>query len=105
MRLKGKILFAIFLLFFAKWVSASENIWLSNTPPEKISKKIRHGMHGVSLIKGKDGKEKQEQQHKFHHQPCFQDQTPHAGGLRVLSKEHRDNQHQLHISPPHRNKF
>jgi len=58
MRLKGRILVAIFLIFFAEWVSASENIWLSNTPPKKISKEILHGMHGVSLIKGKDGREK-----------------------------------------------
>ncbi len=58
MRLKDRILIAIFLLFFAEGASASENIWLSNTPPKKISKKIRHGMHGVSFIKGNDGREK-----------------------------------------------
>jgi len=58
MKLKGKILFVIFLLFFAEGALALENIWLSNTPPKKISKKIRHGMHGVSFVKGQDGKEK-----------------------------------------------
>ncbi|MDY6856405.1 MAG: hypothetical protein SWO11_17230 [Thermodesulfobacteriota bacterium] len=49
---------AVFLLFFVIRASASEIIWLSDAPPEKVSKEIRHGMRGVSLINGKDGRER-----------------------------------------------
>jgi len=58
MKWKGRILIAIFLLFFAMGASASEIIWLSNTPPKKISKEIHRGMHGVPFIREKDGTEK-----------------------------------------------
>ncbi|MFH1319426.1 MAG: hypothetical protein ABII90_02075 [Bacteroidota bacterium] len=56
--MKCKILFAIFLTFYVLGTSASDIIWLSNTPPEKIAKEIRHGMHSVSYIIEKDGTEK-----------------------------------------------
>ena len=55
MKWKDKILIPIFLLFFAGGASASEIIWLSDTPPKKISKEIRRGMHGVPSIREKDG--------------------------------------------------
>ncbi len=56
--MKCKILCTTFLTLSVMVSSASDIIWLSGTPPEKLTKEIRHGMHGVSYIREKDGTEK-----------------------------------------------